>query len=93
MATKTEKEKKRKCSVLTKHVKEYIKKEEEDKKKRKQKQKQKKSRKTNHSFSNHCFFICGDPIHVISYIRSGKLIFTRLGHTIIGDDAYLLGFK
>ena len=56
VATKTEKEKKRKCSVLTKHVKEYIKKEEEDKKKRKQKQKQKKPRKTNHSISNHCFF-------------------------------------
>ena len=53
VATKTEKEKKRKCSVLTKHVKEYIKKEEEDKKKRKQKQ---KPRKTNHSISNHCFF-------------------------------------
>ena len=58
VATKTEKEKKRKCSVLTKHVKEYIKKEEEEdnKKKQKQKQKQKKPRKTNHSFSNHCFF-------------------------------------
>ena len=56
VATKTEKEKKRKCSVLTKHVKEYIKKEEEDKKKRKQKQKQKKPRKTNHSISNHRFF-------------------------------------
>lgn len=59
VATKTEKEKKRKCSVLTKHVKEYIKKEEEEdnkKKKRKQKQTKKNQRKTNYSFSNHCFF-------------------------------------
>ena len=58
VATKTEKEKKRKCSVLTKHVKEYIKKEEEeDKKKNENKNKQKKNqRKTNYSFSNHCFF-------------------------------------
>ena len=39
VATKTEKEKKRKCSVLTKHVKEYIKKEEEDKKKNENKNK------------------------------------------------------
>ena len=58
VATKTEKEKKRKCSVLTKHVEEYIKKkEEEDKKKNENKNKQKKNqRKTNYSFSNHCFF-------------------------------------
>lgn len=37
VATKTEKEKKRKCSVLTKHVKEYIKKEEEEDNKKKRK--------------------------------------------------------
>lgn len=94
MATKTEKEKKRKCSVLTKHVKEFIKKEEEDKKKTKTKTKTKKTKKNKSLLLKSLFFfICGDPIHVISYIRSGKLIFTRLGHTIIGDDAYLLGFK
>ena len=51
VATKTEKEKKRKCSVLTKHVKEYIKKEEEDKKKTKTIQKQKKPRKTTNPIS------------------------------------------
>ena len=57
VATKTEKEKKRKCSVLTKHVKEYIKKEEEeDNKKKKNEKKKKNQRKTNYSFSNHCFF-------------------------------------
>lgn len=55
VATKTEKEKKRKCSVLTKHVKEYIKKEEEEDNKKKTKKK-KNQRKTNYSFSNHCFF-------------------------------------
>ena len=96
VATKTEKEKKRKCSVLTKHVKEYIKKEEEEdnKKKRKQKQKQKKPRKTNHSFSNHCFFLFA--VTRFTSFRTfdrDKLIYTRLGYTIIGDDAYLLGFK
>ena len=56
VATKTEKEKKRKCSVLTKHVKEYIKKEEEEDNKKKTKKKKKNQRKTNYSFSNHCFF-------------------------------------
>ena len=45
VATKTEREKKKKCSVLTKHVKEYIKKEEEDKKKTKTKTKTKKTKK------------------------------------------------
>lgn len=55
VATKTEKEKKRKCSVLTKHVKEYIKKEEEEDNKKKTKKK-KNQRKTNYSFSNHCLF-------------------------------------
>ena len=96
MATKTEKEKKRKCSVLTKHVKEYIKKEEEDKKKNENKNKNKNKKNQEKQITPSqitVFFICGDPIHVISYIRSGKLIYTRLGHTIIGDDAYLLGFK
>ena len=74
VATKTEKEKKRKCSVLTKHVKEYIKKEEEDTKKRKQKQKQKQKKNQEKQITPSqitVFFICGDPIHVISYIRSG----------------------
>lgn len=45
MATKTEKEKKRKCSVLTKHVKEYIKKEEEEDNKKKTKKKKKTKEK------------------------------------------------
>ena len=48
VATKTEKEKKRKCSVLTKHVKEYIKEEEEEE--------DNKKKTKNYSFSNHCFF-------------------------------------
>ena len=76
MATKTEKEKKRKCSVLTKHVKEYIKKEEEEDNNKKQKQKQKQTKKKTKEkqitpSQITVFFTCGDPIHVISYIRSG----------------------
>ena len=59
VATKTEKEKKRKCSVLTKHVKEYIKKEEEEdkKKKRKQKQTKKKPKKNKLLLLKSLFFL------------------------------------
>ena len=66
--------KKRKCSVLTKHVKEYIKKEEEEdnKKKNENKNKQRKTKEKQITPSQiTVFFTCGDPIHVISYIRSG----------------------
>ena len=94
VATKTEKEKKRKCSVLTKHVKEYIKKEEEDKKKRKQKQKQKKTKKNKSLHLKSLFFLFA--VTRFTSFRTfdrDKLIYTRLGYTIIGDDAYLLGFK
>ena len=71
MATKTEKEKKRKCSALTKHVKEYIKKEEEEDNKKKTKKKKKNKEKQITPSQITVFFTCGDPIHVISYIRSG----------------------
>ena len=71
MATKTEKEKKRKCSVQTKHVKEYIKKEEEEDNKKKTKKKKKTKEKQITPSQITVFFTCGDPIHVISYIRSG----------------------
>ena len=74
LATKTEKEKKRKCSVLTKHVKEYIKKEEEEDKKKKTKTKTNKQKTKEKQITPSqitVFFTCGDPIHVISYIRSG----------------------
>ena len=57
VATKTEKEKKRKCSVLTKHVKEYIKKEEEDKKKTKTKTKTKKTKKNKSLLLKSLFFL------------------------------------
>ena len=67
--------KKRKCSVLTKHVKEYIKKEEEeDNKKKKTKTKTNKEKPKKNKLlllKSLVFFSCGDPIHVISYIRSG----------------------
>ena len=96
MATKTEKEKKRKCSVLTKHVKEYIKKEEEEdkKKKRKQKQTKKKPKKNKLLLLKSLFFLLA--VTRFTSFRTfdrDKLIYTRLGYTIIGDDAYLLGFK
>lgn len=71
VATKTEKEKKRKCSLLTKHVKEYIKKEEEEDNKKKTKKKKKTKEKQITPSQITVFFTCGDPIHVISYIRSG----------------------
>ena len=94
VATKTEKEKKRKCSVLTKHVKEYIKKEEEDKKKTKTKTKTKKTKKNKLLLLKSLFFLFA--VTRFTSFRTfdrDKLIYTRLGYTIIGDDAYLLGFK
>lgn len=94
MATKTEREKKRKCSVLTKHVKEYIKKEEEDKKKTKTKTKTKKTKKNKSLLLKSLFFLFA--VTRFTSFRTfdrDKLIYTRLGYTIIGDDAYLLGFK
>ena len=96
VATKTEKEKKRKCSVLTKHVKEYIKKEEEEdnKKKTKTKTKTKKTKKNKSLLLKSLFFLFA--VTRFTSFRTfdrDKLIYTRLGYTIIGDDAYLLGFK
>ena len=94
LATKTEKEKKRKCSVLTKHVKEYIKKEEEDKKKKKKTKKKKKPKKNKLLLLKSLFFLLA--VTRFTSFRTfdrDKLIYTRLGYTIIGDDAYLLGFK
>ena len=94
MATKTEKEKKRKCSVLTKHVKEYIKKEEEEDNKKKTKKKKKKPKKNKLLLLKSLFFLLA--VTRFTSFRTfdlDKLIYTRLGYTIIGDDAYLLGFK
>ena len=95
MATKTEKEKKRKCSVLTKHVKEYIKKEEEeDKKKTKTKTNKQKTKEKQITPSQITVFLLA--VTRFTSFRTfdrDKLIYTRLGYTIIGDDAYLLGFK
>ena len=93
VATKTEKEKKRKCSVLTKHVKEYIKKEEEEDNKKKN-EKKKKPKKNKLLLLKSLFFLLA--VTRFTSFRTfdrDKLIYTRLGYTIIGDDAYLLGFK
>ena len=62
--------KKRKCSVLTKHVKEYIKRKKKKIIKKKRKKKKTKEKQITPSQIT-VFFTCGDPIHVISYIRSG----------------------
>ena len=94
VATKTEKEKKRKCSVLTKHVKEYIKKEEEEDNKKKNEKKKKKPKKNKLLLLKSLFFLLA--VTRFTSFRTfdrDKLIYTRLGYTIIGDDAYLLGFK
>ena len=98
VATKTEKEKKRKCSVLTKHVKEYIKKEEEEDNNKKQKQKQKQTKKKPKKnklllLKSLFFLLAVTRFTSFRTFDRDKLIYTRLGHTIIGDDAYLLGFK
>lgn len=88
--------KKRKCSVLTKHVKEYIKKEEEEdnKKKNENKNKQRKTKEKQITPSQITVFLLA--VTRFTSFRTfdrDKLIYTRLGYTIIGDDAYLLGFK
>ena len=77
VATKTEKEKKRKCSVLTKKLK-----------------KKKKPKKNKLLLLKSLFFLLA--VTRFTSFRTfdrDKLIYTRLGYTIIGDDAYLLGFK
>lgn len=92
VATKTEKEKKRKCSVLTKHVKEYIKKEEEEDNKKKTKKKKPKKNKLL-LLKSLFFLLAVTRFTSFRTFDRDKLIYTRLGYTIIGDDAYLLGFK
>ena len=94
VATKTEKEKKRKCSVLTKHVKEYIKKEEKEDNKKKNEKKKKKPKKNKLLLLKSLFFLLAvTRFTSFRTFDQDKLIYTRLGYTIIGDDAYLLGFK
>ena len=96
VATKTEKEKKRKCSVLTKHVKEYIKKEEEEDNKKKTKTKTNKEKPKKNKLlllKSLVFLLAVTRFTSFRTFDRDKLIYTRLGYTIIGDDAYLLGFK
>ena len=84
--------KKRKCSVLTKHVKEYIKKEEEEDNTKKTKKKKPKKNKLL-LLKSLFFLLAVTRFTSFRTFDRDKLIYTRLGYTIIGDDAYLLGFK
>ena len=88
--------KKRKCSVLTKHVKEYIKKEEEEDNKKKTKTKTNKEKPKKNKLlllKSLVFLLAVTRFTSFRTFDRDKLIYTRLGYTIIGDDAYLLGFK